>query len=257
MFSADILIEGLSTYILVFCRIGGMIFFNPVLARRDLPSTVRVALVLCTTLLITPTLAAPAPAAFNDLVFLWAMVKELAVGFACGILFQFFYYMLFAAGDIIDMGFGLSMAKAFDPATNIQVSVSGKLLQLLFMMYFFATNSHLVFIYLMRSSYDMVGIGAVTFGANIGSFMMTLFSSVFMLAMQLALPYIAASFILEIAMGLLMKIIPQINVFAIHFQFKVLLGLLLLFLFAEPTSLFIREYISTMFSSMQNLLGIM
>ena len=73
--------------------------------------------------------------------------------------------------------------------------------------------------------------------------------------MQLALPFIAASFILEISMGLLMKIIPQINVFAIHFQFKVLLGLLLLFLFAEPTSLFLREYINTLFVSMQNLLG--
>lgn len=255
MLTANILIEGLSSYILVFCRIGGMIFFNPLLARKNVPSTVRVALVMCITLLITPTLSAAAPAAFTDFVFLWNMIKELAVGFACGILFQFYYYMLFAAGDIIDMGFGLSMAKAFDPATNIQVSVSGKLFQLLFGLYFFATNSHLVFIYLMVSSYDIVGIGAVTFGADIASFMMTLFSSVFLLTMQLALPFIAASFILEISMGLLMKIIPQINVFAIHFQFKVLLGLLLLFLFAEPTSLFLREYINTLFVSMQNLLG--
>ena len=252
--TTNILIEGISAYILVFCRMGGMIFFNPLLSRKNIPSQVKTTLVLGITLLITPALSKEVPADLTDFIFIWMMVKELLVGFVFGTVFQFFYYMLFAAGDIIDMGFGLSMAKAFDPGVNIQMSMSGNIFQILFIVYFFITNSHLVFIRLMTSSYQLVGIGAATFGADMAEFMLTLFSSVFLLSMQLAFPFIAAAFILEISMGILMKLIPQINVFSIHFQFKVMLGLLLLFLFAEPVSTFIRHYIDIMFQSMNQLL---
>jgi len=253
--TANLIIDGLSVYILVFSRMGGMLFFNPLLARKNVPSQVRAALALGLTILITPTVPAPAEE-LTDLVFIWMLCKELLVGAAFGFVFQIFYYLLFAAGDIIDLGFGMSMAKAFDPGTNIQISLSGNLFQILFVLYLFATNSHLVMIRLMASSYDIVGMGAVTFGADVGSFMFSLFSSAFQLIVQLCLPFLAASFVLEISMGILMKLIPQINVFSIHFQFKILVGLLLLFLFAQPTAAFMEKYISTMLASMKNLLGI-
>ena len=125
--SGQVLFENLGAYILVFCRMGSMLFFNPLLARKNVVSSVKIALALGLTLIITPTLNVSQIEAFEGLVFLFAMLKEFLVGFAAGLLFQIFYYMLFAAGDIIDMGFGLSMAKAFDPSTNIQTSLSGKL----------------------------------------------------------------------------------------------------------------------------------
>ena len=133
----DFMMESISVYILVFCRIGSMIFFNPLLARKNLPSQFKVALVLGITILITPALAADTNIIVTDLAFLLMMIKELLVGFACGFVFQMFYYLLFTAGDIIDMGFGLSMAKAFDPGTNIQLSMSGNLFQFVFILYIF------------------------------------------------------------------------------------------------------------------------
>lgn len=253
----DFLINELSAYILVFCRMGGMIFFNPILLRRNLPAQFKIALVLGLSILVTPTIALPQMTALTEFVFIWIMIKEVLIGIVCGYVFQFFYYMLFTAGDIIDMGFGLSMAKAFDPGTNIQISMSGNFFQFLFVIYVFVTNSHLVFIELAVSSYNVLGVGAATFGANVGQFMMTLFSSVFLLSMQLALPFIAAAFIMEIAMGILMKLIPQINVFALHFQIKIIVGIVLLFLFAEPVSIFMREYINILFLKMQDVFVIL
>lgn len=248
-------LEGLSAYLLVFCRMGAMLFFNPVLARRNVPTQVKAALALGMTLLLAPTVGAGYTPPTETFALLLQMVLELLAGAACGYVFQLYYYLLFMVGDIIDTGFGLSMAKVFDPGTSLQTSLSGNLMQMLFVLYFFATDSHLVFVRLMAASYDVVGVGAVEFGAQVGSFMMTLFSSAFALAMQLTLPFLAASFVLEIAMGVLMKLIPQINVFVIHFQFKILLGLVLLFLFASPTANFVQNYMNTMFSKMQQLLG--
>jgi len=253
----QLLVDNLNAYMLVFCRIGGMIFFNPLLSRKNIPSQFRIALVLGITVLLTPGLDDFAAGQLNHMLsMLMAMIKELMIGVAFGFVFQIFYYLLFTVGDVVDMGFGLSMAKAFDPGTNLQVSVSGNIFQLIFILYFFSVNGHLLLIKIMADSYGIVSMGAVSFGAEVGTFVLTAFVDVFSLAMRLALPFIAASFVLEIAMGILMKLIPQINVFSIHFQIKILFGLMLLFLFAVPITEFIDSYIYNMFLSLRKLLEV-
>ncbi len=251
--SGQLLIEGLGAYILVFCRMGSMLFFNPLLARKNVVSSIKIGLALGLTLIITPTLDVSQIEAFEGLVFLFAMVKEFMVGFAAGLVFQIFYYMLFAAGDIIDMGFGLSMAKMFDPGTNIQASVSGNLFQIIFVLYFFATDSHLTFIRIMVSSYDIVSIGAVTVGQDVAHFIMTMFVSAFSLIIKLCVPFMVATFVLEVALGVLMKLSPQINIFTIHFPLKIFLGLLLLFAFAVPVGNFMENYIKILNDNIYNL----
>jgi flagellar biosynthetic protein FliR len=251
--SGQVLFENLGAYILVFCRMGSMLFFNPLLARKNVVSSVKIALALGLTLIITPTLNVSQIEAFEGLVFLFAMLKEFLVGFAAGLVFQIFYYMLFAAGDIIDMGFGLSMAKAFDPGTSIQTSLSGKLFEMLFVLYFFATDSHLTFIRLTVSSYDVVSIGAVTIGEDVATFIATMFVSAFSLIIKLAAPFMVATFVLEVALGVLMKLSPQINIFSIHFPIKIFLGLLLLFAFAVPVGNFMENYIGILNDNLYNL----
>ncbi len=249
-------IDAINHFALIFCRVGGMILFNPLLSRKNIPSQFRLALVLGISILLASTTAAGAVSSLTGFSLFFALARELFVGFCFGMLFQMYYYMLFVAGDIIDTGFGLSMAKAFDPGTNIQLSLSGNLFQLIFVVYFFITDCHLIFIRLIVSTFDIVGLGAANFGADVGSFICTQFVYSFGLIMHLAAPFIAASFVLEIAMGVLMKLIPQINVFSIHFQFKIILGMGLLFLFAVPMTNFLQKYLNELFVQMQNLLRV-
>jgi len=243
-------------FALVFTRVGGMLFFNPLLNRKNIPTQFRIAFALGLALLIMPNIPSSTVSGIAGFGLVFAIIKELFTGICFGVLFQIYYYLLFVAGDIIDMGFGLSMAKAFDPSTNIQTSLTGSFFQLVFIVYFFVTDCHLIFVKLIISTFGLVGIGGMNFGADIGSFICAQFVSAFGLIMHLAIPFIAASFILEIGMGVLMKLIPQINVFSIHFQFKILLGLSLLFLFAVPVTEFIQTYINEIFVQMQNLIGI-
>ncbi len=250
-------IAAVNAFALVFCRIGGMILFNPLLGRKNVPASVRAGLVLLLTVLIAPSSTIASIEALSGFALFAAMVKELFAGFCFGILFQMYYYMLFVAGDVIDMGFGLSMSKAFDPGTNIQVSLTGNLFQIMFIVYFFVTDCHLIFIKLIYSTFDIVSLGGMSFGQNIGEFMCTQFVYSFGLIMHLAIPYIAASFILEISMGVLMKLIPQINVFAVQFQLNIILGMTLLFVFAVPATEFIQKYINQIFVQKQNLLQLL
>lgn len=241
---------------LVFCRMIGMIVFNPLLSRKGMPTKLKVALALGMTMLLAPGVP-PGNAALagkSDLAMVFCAGRELLVGLACGFVFQIFYYMLFFAGDVMDYEFGMSMAKVFDPGTNIQMSVSSHLLQFLFVMYIFATNSHLLLIRIISSSYQIVPVGAANFGTGISKFLITLFVSVFSLAMRLLLPYMAAEFVLSIVMGILMKLIPEINVFVVSLQVQIFLGILLLFLFAGPMSTFLDQYIQMLFQNMEKAL---
>lgn len=250
-------IPAINAFALVFCRIAGMILFNPLLGRKNVPTMLRAGLVLLLTVLIAPSSSIASIEVLSGFGLFMAMVKELFAGVCFGFLFQIYYYMLFVAGDVIDMGFGLSMSKAFDPGTNIQVSLTGNLFQIMFIVYFFVTDCHLLFIKLIYSTFDVVSLGGMHFGQAVPQFMCTQFVYAFGLIIHLALPYIAASFILEIAMGVLMKLIPQINVFAVQFQLNIILGMTLLFAFAVPTTEFIQKYINQVFVEMQSLLQLL
>lgn len=249
--------QTLLAWLLVFCRMCGMVVFNPLLMSKNVPARVRTGLAALLTVTIAPIVQGTAPVNLTDFGFVLAVGKEMLVGLVCGFIFQIFYYMLLFAGDVMDLTFGLAMAKIFDPGTSIQLSLSGKLLDIIFVLYFFATDSHLVLIRIFTSSYNIVPIGQVAHLTQASSFMLELFGNTFSLAMRLAMPFIAADVLLEVAMGILMKLIPQINVFVISMQLKILLGLTLMFLFAAPIGNFVTNYTTMMLQAMeQSLYGL-
>lgn len=250
----DIVFDNLTAMILVFVRMGGMIFLNPIFARKNIPTQLKIGLVLAMTLLITPTLSVGHIAQFSDLDILLAMFRELFIGMACAYVFNIFYYLLFFAGDMMDVEFGMSMAKVFDPGTNVQMSVSGNFLNILFFLYVFSTDCHLLLLRLFATSYEIIPVGAASLVWNIPDFALNMFITAFSLAVRLTLPFVAAEFIVEMAMGVLMKLIPQIHVFVINIQLKLFLGLTLLLAFAGPLTTFLDNYTDFMFQNIQQIL---
>ncbi|MEG0693266.1 MAG: flagellar biosynthetic protein FliR [Oscillospiraceae bacterium] len=242
-------------YMLVFLRMAGMLFINPILSRKNIPAQFRIALVLCLTILIAPSVDTSSMKIDSDFLLIVAMFYELLIGIFFNYVFQIFYYMLFFAGDILDFQFGLSMAKVFDPGTNIQMSVSGNILNILFILYFFVTNCHLQLIKIMASSFHLLPVGAMQLSGNIAGFGINLFVDVFSLIIKLVLPFVAMEFVVEISMGILMKLIPQIHVFVINIQFKLLLAFILLLIFAQPISEYIDKYTTALFQSLEKMLS--
>ena len=180
-----------------------------------------------------------------------ALLRELFVGLACGFVFQVYYYILFFAGDWMDMHFGMSMAKVFDPGTSIQASMSGNLFNTMFLLYFFATDSHLLLIRIFIDSFRILPVGAVTLTAETPEFFLELFIAAFSMVLRLALPFVAAEVVLEVTIGVLMKLIPQIHVFVINMQMKVMLGFVLLLAFSGPIASFLDNYMRVMLENMQ------
>lgn len=240
-----------AAWLLVFARMGGLLGMNPLFARRNVPSAIRAGLTFLLTALIAPGITVTGLAASNSLELAVGMLGELMIGFCCGYVFQIFYYMLFFAGDLLDTHFGMSMAKVFDPGSNVQMSVSSTFLNILFILYIFVTDSHLLLIRIFADSFQVLPAGAFSFSQESARFFLELFVSTFSLALRLVLPFMAAEFVLELSMGVLMKLIPQIHIFVINIQFKMLLGLLLLLAFSAPIASFTDNYMRLMLESLQ------
>ncbi|MGN0605703.1 MAG: flagellar biosynthetic protein FliR [Oscillospiraceae bacterium] len=251
----NILIDNLYVYVLVFVRIAGVISFNPIMARSNIPNMVRAAMIFFSTICIAPSAMLPENFTVSTISLVVSIGRELLVGFVLAYVFNVFYYMLFAASDLLDMQFGFSMAKVMDPGTSVQTAITGNILNIFFIGYLFATNTHRLLIRLIVFSYDVLPVGAASMVIDgLPDFAFEIFKTAFMLAMRLTFPFVAVEIIIELFLGVMMKLIPQIHIFIINMQIKIILSIVMLYLLSEPIAGFFDNYILLMFDYMQNAL---
>ncbi len=253
-FDFSFVLFSLPAFILVFVRLLGLIVFNPFLSRKNMPTSLKTGLAFFTALVIVPVLPIQTIANFSMVQLVFGCFRELFIGFVCGYIFIIFYYLIFTVGDYLDMQMGFSMAKVMDPNTNMQSSLSGMLLSMILIMLFFSTNCHLILIEMFAKSYDIIPLNGSINIIGIPGFFTTLFVQTFALALKLALPIIAAEFIMELSLGILMKLIPQIHVFVINLQLKILLGCLFLIIFTAPIGSFLEKYLNQLMIQVENAL---
>lgn len=119
---------------------------------------------------------------------------------------------------------------------------------------FFAAGGHLTLLQIFLTSEEIVPLGAVSFGPPAYQYMLELFVQCTVLGVKLCMPVLAAELVAQVGMGVLMKVIPQINVFSINIELKVLVGLGLLFILMVPISEYLIEAERMMLNSLHELL---
>ena len=215
-------------FLLISCRIGGLIFFNPIFGRRNIPAIVKVGLSLAIAISLVSSNQTISVMDFTTLELVFIILKEFAVGFVIGFIMQIFMAVFNIGGEIIDLQMGMGMALMYDPTSNSQISINGKLLSIMYTLLFFVTNSHLAIIKIVSQSFAMVPIGISPINNKIGVYMIELFGYILIYAVQLALPLIVTQIIVEIAVGVMMKVVPGINVFVINLQMKIIIGIIVI-----------------------------
>jgi len=189
--------------------------------------------------------------------FVTAILMELAVGFALGMVVHFFFYIPQMAGLSIDTQMGMTMNQIYDSGSHSNMSVTGTLLNTLMILLFFAGNGHHTLMRIMLTSGEIVSYGGVSIGNDLTNLALELFIECTVLAVKLCMPILAAELIGQLGMGVLMKVIPQINVFSINIELKVLIGLFLLLALMLPFSEFLLEAERLMLNSLHDMLALM
>lgn len=247
----------LTLFIFILARMSGCVLFNPLLGRRGIPGIVKTGfvLLLSVTALSMTEYRPPVPGTLLGMAVL--ILLELAVGYLLGLVMNLFFYIPLMGGETIDAQMGMSMGKTYDPGSQTSVSVTATLLNTLMMLLFFAANGHHTLLRIMLASGSVVPFGQVALGQNVYGAVAELFVECTVLAIKLCMPILGAELMGQVGMGVLMKVIPQINVFVINIDVKVIIGLGLVYLMMAPFSEFLLGVETQMLKELQGLLRLM
>lgn len=242
----------------IIMRMTGAVAFNPVFGHNNIPATIRGALVIVFTVMMymwTGGTLGEMPGSIIE--FSVMAVKELLFGFVLGFGFQLATMVVRYGTAIIDFTMGLSMAQVYDPQSNNQITVSSQLYYTFMMLVFMVKDGHLRFMQIIFGSADRIPFGQITLNLQLPQYIISFFCQCIVMGVQFAMPIIIIEMLIEVAVGLLMRVVPQINIFAVNFQIKIIVGLLMLLILFTPMSNMIDKAWSAMFDEIYQLVDLM
>lgn len=226
----------LEFFLLVFTRVSCFIFVAPFFSMSNTPRHVRIALSFFTALLLYGTLTPEEMPVNYSTVSGYAaiVVKEAVTGLLIGFSANLCSTIVSFAGAIVDMETGLSMAQVMDPTTRQQTSISGAFYQYVFTLLLIATGMYRYLMGALADTFVLIPINGAIFNMDsLLSSMLQFMSSYIIIGFRIALPVFCTILLLNAILGVLAKVSPQLNMFAVGIQIKILVGLAVLFFSAS------------------------
>ena len=228
----------LEFFLLILVRVSCFVFIAPFFSLSNTPARVRIALSVFTAMLLYTTLT-PTDAVVYDTVMEYALivVKEGVTGLLIGFSANICMAIVNIAGAITDMEIGLSMVTLMDPATREQSSVTGVFYQYVIMLILIASGMYRYLFGALADSFLLIPVnGAVLKGENLVSAVLLFLGDYIIIGFRICLPVFCTILLLNAILGILTKVSPQLNMFSVGIQLKVLAGLGVMFLTASLMS---------------------
>ena len=218
-------------FVLMFARVGTMLMLMPGLGERAMPMRVRLGVAVLLTLVLFPlhrlayAVDLGRPAGIAMLLF-----QELAVGFTLGMAGRIAVSALQTAGVVIANSMGLGFAMQVDPTQGQQGAVIGTFLTLTGLAVVFASDLHHLVIAAISDSFSVLRPGILPISGDAAMFVLGAMSKAFMVAIQLAAPFLVFSLVFNVGLGVLSKLMPQMQVFFVGMPLSIGVGFLILML---------------------------
>lgn len=219
----------LAAFMLVIARLTAFMVSCPVFSMREIPAPVKAGLGFVLALALYPTALqhAPAPPLDHTLAFILAVAQETAVGLGLGILTSFVFTGMRVAGQFLGIQMGFAISEMIDPSSSRNAIIS-ELLWILGLVFFVSMNGHYILVGALARSFELVPLGAAVAQMKTALFVAQCFAGMFLIALKIAAPLMGVLLVTDITLGLLVRMVPQINVFMLGFPFKILTGILTL-----------------------------
>ncbi len=230
-----------------FVRISAMMMAAPVFGARMMPVRIRIILAFTISVLSAPLLP-PVPAV-DPISFDAAgiILQQILIGVSMGFIVQMVFQALVVAGEAIANSMGLGFARMVDPANGVQVPVISQFFMVMATLLFVIMNGHLLLIQLVIRSFEIIPVGET--GLSVPAFRAIVGWAAEMFAggLMVALPAVTALLVVNVAMGVITRAAPQLNIFAVGFPLMIMLGFVFLMvslpsIFAQFTQLLMASF---------------
>jgi flagellar biosynthetic protein FliR len=217
-----------AAFMLVFARVGAMVMVLPTLGEQNIPVRIKLAAAVLLTLIILPLHQNDFHIdmqSLNSLVVL--MVQEILIGVVLGATAQVTMAALQVAGSIIAQQMGLGFVTSVDPTQGEQGLLVGNFLTMLGVTMLFATDSHHLLIAAINDSYKIFSPGEALASGDIAALATRAFAAAFKLGLQLAAPFLVFGLVFNIGLGVLARLMPQMQVYFVGVPLSILAGFLI------------------------------
>ncbi len=231
--------EHAQAFILVLLRVSAIIATMPVFSERTVPATIKAALSIIIAVILFPLVVSKIPpvAQFHFLELLFYMLGEVLIGITIGFVSRLVFAAIQLAGNIIGFQMGFAIVNVIDPMTSGQVSIIAELKYLIAMLLFLTVNGHHLFFSAIAQSYEFVAPLSFHFSGQLMQFIFDMSKEMFVIALKIGAPIMAVMLFTNVALGVVARTVPQMNIFIVGFPLQISIGLLFLGLTAP---LFIR-----------------
>ncbi|OCG46116.1 flagellar biosynthetic protein FliR [Gilliamella sp. Fer1-1] len=236
-----------------FVRILALIMVAPILGEKEIPNRVKISLALLI------AIALPLPhldehIKIYSFIGIWMIAQQIMIGVLIGFTMQLAFMTVRFAGELIGMQMGLGMATFFDPIGGPSTSVLSRLINIIALLIFLSVDGHLWLLYGIANSFDIIPIAVMPLQANGYLALIDVSKLLFINGIMLALPLMTLLLIVNISLGLLNRITPQLSIFVVGYPATLLLGLLMLTYLISALPTFATFVFEQMFEQISTLL---
>ena len=215
-------------YLWPFTRIMGLLAIAPLFGNNGVPARLKVALGMLLSAIVAPTIAALPAMDPMSIPGVLLLAQQFIIGIAMGFAMRIVFTAVELAGELCVLTMGLGFATFFDPQSSGRSSAISQFLSLLTLMVYLAANLHLVVLSTLVDSFATMPISATPMGGDLFRQLVGWGGRIFSAGLQLALPVVAGLLITNIALGILTRAAPQLNLFGVGFPITLSVGFLML-----------------------------
>ncbi|HKS20934.1 MAG TPA: flagellar biosynthetic protein FliR [Bradyrhizobium sp.] len=218
-----------ATFMLVFARIGAMVMLLPGFGETNIPTRIKLSIALLLTLIILPLHRAAYQVDMSSMTpLLVLMLHEIVIGIVLGATARVTLSALQVAGSVIAQQLGLGFVTAVDPTQGQQGLLIGNFLTILGITLLFATDSHHLVIAALNESYRIFSPGEVFPSGDVAALATRAFAAAFKIGLQLSAPFLVFGLVFNIGLGVLARLMPQMQVYFVGVPLSILIGFLIL-----------------------------
>ncbi|MDR3563789.1 MAG: flagellar biosynthetic protein FliR [Negativicutes bacterium] len=225
----SVLLNQTNIFLLIFARISGIFTAAPFFSSNNIPRYAKAGMSLLLSYILLPLISTgkiTLPDTF------WTYIALVVGEFILGLLFGFVSYLIFyavqMAGHLIDLQIGFGIVNIFDPQFGQQIPLLGNFLYILGMLVFLITNGHHILLTALFASFKVIPLTGVVFHPSLAEFITNLVIDVFIIGFKISLPVLVTLLLTDVALGILARTMPQMNIFVVGVPGKIAIGIFIL-----------------------------
>lgn len=244
------------TFLLVFARLLAFFIVIPLFAYRTIPMTYKIGFAFFLSLIIIPNMEVSVDIINASYILL--LIKEVTVGLFIGLIAYIVLSVVQIAGGFIDFQMGFAIANVIDPQTGAQSPLIGQYFYIFALLFLLSVNGHHLLIDGMYNSFRFIPIDAfISFEGVFGEYIIHTFNKLFLIAFQMALPLVGCLFLVDVALGIVARAVPQLNVFVVGLPIKITVSFIVISFFLSIYIMLVKVLFETMFETMRDLMVIL